>query len=69
MKWETEQLNTIDAWIVGSKIKEEKIFFHQIVYKLALKQKLWEHFNNNNMDYFFLEIKLPCTINTDNVPF
>lgn len=69
MKIEIENLETQKAWIVGSKAKEETVFFHQIIYKLSHRQRLWQMFNETQTDFYFMEIDLPFTLKPDYIPF
>lgn len=62
MKHELELLIKKDAWIAGWKVKEQKTFYTDIVYTLSKKQKMWDYFLKNDLDYFFQEIKLPYEI-------
>jgi len=64
-----EELETQTAWIAGSKHKSEQVFFHQIVYKLQHKQRLWDFWSKNGIDYFFIEIEIPFRLNKETAPF
>lgn len=64
-----KELETVTAWIAGSKHPSETVFFTQIVYTLSHKQRLWDYWDKRGMHFYFQEIELPFKLNHDVTPF
>lgn len=64
MQYQPEQLNLMKAWIVGSKLKIEKVFHCQIVEKEKLKDKLHVYYleHYKELDFYIQEIELPVNV-------
>lgn len=70
MKFNTDELETVKHWIIGTKLKSEKDFFIQVVDNYKRFSSLFTKLlNDKNIDFYTMEIDLPKNLKPETPPF